>query len=195
MRIQFAIAAAVVLSTASLSAAASEFPTRRAGLWQTSIHVDETKMGAMSTKMCLDAMTDAKMMKYGMSQQGNQCDAPSIQGFGATRTVDAVCHMNGGTQKSHMIITYNGDASYHMDIVTKFDPPFYGRAQSHQSQDAKWMGPCPAGMKPGDMEMPGGYKVNALEMMNRPAPKPGDNPYSHMTREQLEAIMKARGGH
>jgi hypothetical protein len=33
--------------------------------------------------------------------------------------------------------------------------------------DAVWQGPCPAGFKPGDMELPGGMKINVLEMAGR----------------------------
>ena len=189
MQVRFAIAASVVFAFAATAATASDFPTRRAGLWQISMHIDSAKMGAMGSKMCVDGTTDAKMMKYGMSQQGSECSPPSISGFGATRTVDAVCHMNGGTQKTHMTIAYADDSSYHIDMQTKFDPPFYGRAQSHQTQDAKWMGPCPAGMKPGDMEMPGGYKVNVLDSMANPAAG------ARLTPAQIQAIIKAHGGH
>jgi hypothetical protein len=30
--------------------------------------------------------------------------------------------------------------------------------------EAAWKGPCPADMKPGDMELPGGMKINMLAM-------------------------------
>jgi hypothetical protein len=29
--------------------------------------------------------------------------------------------------------------------------------------EATWEGPCPGGMKPGDMEMPGGMRINVNE--------------------------------
>lgn len=192
MRVSFAIAVSVVFVTSVASAA--DFPTRRAGLWDITMHMDQTKMGPMNSKMCLDAATDKKMMKYGMSHQSQDCTPPNIQGMGNARTVDIVCHMEGTTQKSHVTIAYTGDSSYHMDMQTVFDPPFHGQSHSHITQDAKWSGACPPSMKPGDMQMPGGYTVNILNAMNRPVPKPGDNPYAHMTPEQMQAIMKAHGG-
>jgi hypothetical protein len=33
--------------------------------------------------------------------------------------------------------------------------------------EAKWLGPCKAGQKPGDMVMPGGQTMNVLEMMKQ----------------------------
>ena len=158
------------------------------------MHLDQGGMGAMNTKMCLDANTDARMMKYGMSHQSSDCAPPNIQGMGSVRTVDVVCHMGGSTQKSHITIAYTGNASYHMDMQTVFDPPFHGQSKNHMSQDAKWMGACPAGMKPGDMQMPGGYTMNIMNAMNHPAGA-GGNPYGHLTQEQIQAIMKAHGGH
>jgi hypothetical protein len=195
MRIAFAIATSVVFAASIAPASAIDFPTRRAGLWETTMHMDQGGMGPMVTKMCVDASTDAKMMKYGMSHQNTNCTPPNLQGMGSMRTMDMVCHMEGSTQKSHVMIAYTGDASYHMDMQTVFDPPLRGRNKMHITQDAKWAGACPSGMKPGDMQMPGGYTVNVLNAMDRPAPGPRGNPYSHLTREQIQAIIKAHGGH
>ena len=35
-------------------------------------------------------------------------------------------------------------------------------------QEARWLGPCKAGQKPGDVIMPGMQKFNMQEMMNDP---------------------------
>jgi hypothetical protein len=82
-----------------------------------------------------------------------------------------------------------------MDMTTVFDPPFHGQKGMHMTQDAKWMGACPAGMKPGDMQMPGGFTINVMSGMNGGAPGAGGNPYAHLTPEQIQAIIKAHGGH
>ena len=133
-------------------------------------------------------------MKYGLSHQSPDCAPPVIQGMGGTRTVDLTCHREGSTQKSHVTFAYTGDSSYHMDMQTTIDPPMYGKSSNHVTQDAKWAGACPAGMKPGDMQMPGGYTVNVLNAMTNPTPMPGSNPYAHMTPAQIQAIIKAHGG-
>lgn len=49
----------------------------------------------------------------------------------------------------------------------KYSPPMAGVSQSKVTMQAKWTGACPAGWKPGDMEMPGGMgRVNVNEMMS-----------------------------
>jgi hypothetical protein len=39
-----------------------------------------------------------------------------------------------------------------------------GRKEGTAIVEAKWVGPCKAGQKPGDMMMPNGMKMNVLEM-------------------------------
>ncbi|HEY2035307.1 MAG TPA: DUF3617 family protein [Rhizomicrobium sp.] len=194
MRLQFAIAAAVLFGASATSALSMEFPARRAGLWTVTITMENMKIPPRTNKMCLDAATDAKLMKLGMASREAKCTSMNVSGMGNTRTVDSVCHMNGGEQKNHVAMTYSGDGVYHMDMQSQFSPPIAGHSQSHIVQDGKWVGPCPADMKPGDM-MINGMKINMLGAMDRPAPGPGGNPYSHLTQAQIQAIIKAHGGH
>jgi hypothetical protein len=45
-------------------------------------------------------------------------------------------------------------------------------AATHLKIEAKWLGPCAAGQKPGDVTMPNGMTMNVLEMPKMPgAPK------------------------
>jgi hypothetical protein len=192
MRLQFAIAAAVIFVGAQASAA--DFPARRAGLWDVTVTMQGMNLPARTNKMCIDAATDAKLMNLGMASKEAKCTSMNVSGMGNVRTVDSVCHMNGGEQKNHIVMTYAGNGAYHMDMQSQFSPPVAGHNQSHIMQDAKWIGPCPPDMKPGDM-MINGMKINMLGSMDHAAPGPGGNPYSHLTKEQIQAIIKAHGGH
>ena len=64
---------------------------------------------------------------------------------------------------SHGVMTWTGDTAYHMESKSHWDPPMMGKADNTTTQDGQWTGACPAGMKPGDMVMPGGMKMNILE--------------------------------
>ena len=194
MRLQIAIAAAVLFGASATSAFPAEFPARRAGLWDVTVNMESMKIPARTNKMCIDTATDAQLMKLGVASKEAKCTSMNVSGMGSTRIVDSVCHMNGGEQKNHIVMTYSGNSAYHMDMQSQFSPPIAGKSQSHILQDAKWVGPCPADMKPGDM-MINGMKINMLGAMDRPAPGPGGNPYSHLTKEQIQAIIKAHGGH
>jgi hypothetical protein len=190
MRTGFAIAAAVICLGGVASAQASDFPARRAGLWDVTVNMESMKLPASTNKMCIDAATDARLMKLGMASREAKCTQMKVTGVGGTRTVDSVCHMNGGTQKNHVVMTFSGNAVYHMDMRSQFSPPIAGHSESHIVQDAKWVGPCPADMKPGDM-MFNGMKINMLEAQSA-HPSGG---YGHLTRAQIQAIIKAHGGH
>jgi hypothetical protein len=184
MRVGFAIAAAVIC--AGMPARASDFPARRAGLWNVTINMESAKLPAQTNKMCIDAASDARLMKLGVASKAADCTAMKVSGSGNVRTVDSVCHFNGGTQKNHVVMTYAGDSAYHMDMRSQFSPPISGHSDSHIVQDAKWAGPCPAGMRPGDM-MVNGVRIN---MLGTSGGTPGK-----LTPEQVKAIVKARGGH
>jgi hypothetical protein len=187
MRMQFAIAVAVLFAASATSALSAEFPARRAGLWDVTVNMESMKIPARTNKMCIDAVTDAKLMKLGMASKDANCTAMNVSGMGSVRTVDSICHLNGGEQKNHVVMTYSGDAAYHVDMQSQFSPPIAGHSRSHIVQDGKWIGPCPAGMKPGDM-MINGMKINML----------GSTSPTHagrLTPEQIQAIIKAHGGH
>jgi hypothetical protein len=188
MRTGFAIAAAVICLGGVASAQASDFPARRAGLWDVTVNMESMKLPARTNKMCIDAATDARLMKLGMASKDAKCTQMKISGAGNTRIVDSVCHMNGGTQKNRAVMTFSGNSAYRMDVRSQFSPPIGGHGESHIVQDAKWVGPCPADMKPGDMVV-NGMKINMLSVAG---PSGGTG---HLTREQIEAIVKAHGGH
>ena len=60
--------------------------------------------------------------------------------------------------------------------------------------EATWKGPCPADFKPGDMELPGGMKINMLTMGARgPAPSGGQPSAEQVAamRKMIEAQKKA----
>jgi hypothetical protein len=70
---------------------------------------------------------------------------------------------------------FGGDfgKAYRGEVDTKFEPPMGGVSQSKVTVTARWAGSCPAGWKPGDMEMPGMGRVNVNELA---AGRPGRQP-------------------
>ena len=53
-------------------------------------------------------------------------------------------------------------------MLIRYDPPQHGMKEMKMSQDARWLGACKAGQKPGDVMMPGGPKMNMNDAMNDP---------------------------
>ena len=58
--------------------------------------------------------------------------------------------------------TGNFDTQYSSKTVTSFDPPMMGQSGSTSNAKANRLGDCPAGMKPGDVEMANGKTFNGF---------------------------------
>jgi hypothetical protein len=156
---------AAALLAASATAQTADFPPRKPGLWQVDMAMQGGQMPAQQMKMCIDASTDAEMHKLGMNASQGMCEQPSINRSGSTVTVDATCKMAETKATTHAVTKFSGDTAYHTDVTTKFDPPMMGRSESAMTQDAKWVGACPADMQPGDLLMGNGMKVNIRQML------------------------------
>ena len=142
-----------------------DFPSRKPGLWQVTMTMPGGPMPPQQMKMCIDTKTDADMQKLGMNASQGMCDKPNIDRNGSTVTISSVCRMGATQATTHVVTNFSGDSAYHSDITTKFDPPVAGHAQQAMAQDARWSGPCPADMQPGDVVMGNGMKLNVKQMM------------------------------
>ena len=171
--------------------ASVEAPTRKAGLWeQTMMRDGKPAMGPMGGKvsLCLDAEIGAKMHVFGRQMGRGMCQQQSL-----TRNLDgsyafaSSCDFPGGG-KAVSKGTANGD--FNSRYVVRSDSDVTGAPFERMNGDhtmemtAVWKGPCPAGMKPGDMLMGNGMKVNMAQMMGHhpggsgpgaPAAPAGDN--------------------
>ena len=56
------------------------------------------------------------------------------------------------------------DSAYTVNVSTTLD----GGVKKNMTMQAKWLGPCKPDQKPGDIEMPGGMKMNILDMPKTP---------------------------
>src|SRR6516164_8873420 len=167
-RVTMAVGACALLLGAAAygTARADDFPPRKAGLWQVDMAMPGGAMPPQQMKMCIDPATDAEMYKLGMNASQGMCDKPDIHRSGSSVTVNTVCKMGQSQMTSQAVTKFTGDTAYHTDANTKFDPPRAGRDTSVVTQDAKWTGPCPADMEPGDVLMGNGMKVNIKQMLS-----------------------------
>ena len=69
------------------------------------------------------------------------------------------------------------DSAYTVEVTSTREgghplPGVAPGAATHMKIAATWLGPCAAGMKPGDMIMANGMKLNILDIQKRGAQKP-----------------------
>ncbi len=150
-------------------AAAEDLPMRKAGLWEINMTFVGRKLPAQMIKQCIDAATDKLMNNNFGSSPEHDCSKRDIKHVAGTMTVDSVCNFSGATTTSHAVVTGSFDSAYTMDVTSTREggrpiPGTKPGAATHMKLDAKWLGPCEAGQKPGDVIMGNGMKINVLDM-------------------------------
>jgi hypothetical protein len=120
-------------------------PQRKAGMWETVMHIQGHDM---STQLCIDAATEAKMSVFGQQAQTESCGgATGVEKIPGGYAFHGAC--KGRETSGTAIGDFN--SAYKVTIDS---------GKTHMSMDSRWLGPCPAGRRPGDMVMPGGIVIN-----------------------------------
>lgn len=140
-----------------------DMPKRKSGLWDLSMQMD-TRAQAMRMQQCVDEKSD-DLMKQRADQQGAKCAQSSVTRSGNQVVVDTVCPIGGTSATTKAVFTGDFSSAYKAEIHTSFTPPMRGMKESTQTLEAKWLGPCKPGQKPGDIMMPGRPPINPAEMM------------------------------
>jgi len=158
---RFAAAAALLL-TGALPVWADDVPSRKPGLWAVRTSF-ENRGGARTTvQQCIDAATDQMMMSSAGPLAQSACPKRDVQRSGDTTTIDSTCTLAGKTATAHAVITGRLDTTYTMTVTAEGEALPGGK--DAMTVTAKWLGPCTADQKPGDMIMGNGIKLNILEM-------------------------------
>ena len=128
------VTAALLVASAFAQIAA---PARKPGWWQLASHLPN---GSTLTRyLCLDAATDAA---HSIFNSRTGC-LPTVRkvtgGYSFTKSCDGAD--TTGTAVGDFNVAYT---------ITE------SRGPAKVTTDARWMGPCPAGRKPGEVLMPNG---------------------------------------
>ncbi len=168
--------AAAVFCTAA--AASTTLPPRKPGFWQTTMVmkmlVNGQPMnggpmnapGGMVMAQCIDPKTDLKMMERMGSERGQACSKPDIEGGGNNFTMSSTCQSPvTGTMTMNATLTFESDTAAHT-VVQMTSPKMTGT----MTEDAHWLGACPAGVVPGDVGMMMNGTFRKLTNVNDAAP-------------------------
>jgi hypothetical protein len=96
----------------------------------------------------------------------HKCTQSNMQHTSGGMSFESTCEMGGTKMKSKTVITGDFTSAYKLEIHTSYDPPMAGRSESATTMEAKYLGACKAGQRPGDMTMPGGMTMNIYDMMD-----------------------------
>lgn len=163
------LASAALLVFAALlagTASAADAPKRKSGLWEL-----KTQMAGMPSpgamQMCVDQNTDNIMQER--SREKVNCEVMDVNRSAGKVNIHSVCKHEGATVTSDALITGDFESGYKSDMKISYSPPRHGMSEMRLTQEAKWLGPCKPGQKPGDVMMPGmAGGMNVQQMMNDP---------------------------
>lgn len=167
------------LAAASLAggALAADMPKRKSGLWEINMKMDGApSMGSM--QQCIDQNTD-NLMQQKARDHKQDCSVMDIKPSGNKVAIHSVCKLEGSTATTDGVFEGAFDSSYKGTMKTRFSPPYHGMSESNMTQEARWLGPCKPGQKPGDVIMPNMGGMNINEMMKDPK-------MQEMMRKQLQ---------
>ncbi|MFI4901998.1 MAG: DUF3617 domain-containing protein [Burkholderiales bacterium] len=166
------VVAAPALWLASVTlAAAAQFPPMRAGLWQVTTQTkpaDGAPQPPRTTTICLDASVQQQMMQFSQGVMRGLCSRNDVRVEGSIVTADAECQIGGSRAVTHSVMKFSGDTGYHTEAHAAYDPPLLGHASADSIIDGRLTGPCPAGVAPGDMQLPDGKTINLRTITNTP---------------------------
>jgi hypothetical protein len=168
----FAVLALLLASPAVAQEAPPEMPPRKAGLWEVKMTMEGSGMPPQTSQQCIDAETDKLMNTFGGGMRQLMCSQQEVKRMGTGIVVSSTCEMGGMKMTSVGVITGDFESAYTVKVTSKRQggPAKAGPAETKMHLDAKWLGACKADQKPGDMIMPGGVKVNILDLQNMPMP-------------------------
>jgi hypothetical protein len=167
---------AVMIGLVSLcevaGARAETLPERKPGLWEMKVTSDSGR-STQSMKQCVDAATDAKMMRLGSGDaMKGACSRNEFRRTSAGYETTTECRFGGSTIQSEGSFTGDFSKAYVGQVKSSFAPPMFGREHSTTTISAKWLGACEQGMVPGDMITAQGIKIN-IDMMESQAKQMG----------------------
>jgi len=164
----------VLAAVAAAPAYAVDMPKRKSGLWEMNTTRDAGApagpRGGGPIQMCIDEKTDDMSRQMGENATKDMCSKRELRREGDRIVADSVCKFGETTATTHSVISGRFDSSYEVDVRSKFEPPMMGMTESHSIIKARWLGPCKADQRPGDVIMPNGMRMNMFDA-EKAAPK------------------------
>ena len=167
------LAACLLTALPVLDARAVEMPTRKAGLWEMKVLRAGSPAPEMTMQHCTDETTDKEMNSSFAPMAKEACSKNDIQKTATGYVSDSVCKIAGISITSHSETTGDFNSAYTVKSTSRSERAPSPPRDSTMTIEAKWLGACKADQTPGDIVMPGGYKMNIkdAEKLKGLAPK------------------------
>jgi hypothetical protein len=154
-------------------AGADELPSRKPGLWEIKIVTTGSPAPPMTIQQCTDAAADRAMIMPAPTSQ-RTCSKQDIRKTATGFAADTECTVAGRSVTSHSDVAGDLNSAYTITTVSQIRSE--GSAEGSRTitsrGEARWLGACKPDQKPGDVVMPGGQKVNIMDLQKSRNPLP-----------------------
>jgi Protein of unknown function (DUF3617) len=163
--VAFCLAAGCLALLAAAAASADEMPLRKPGLWEMRVVRAGSPLPQMTMQQCTDDTTD-KTMSTALSPLSREvCSRRDIRKTATGYTADAVCNVGGVSMSTHSEISGDFNSAYMVRSTSHGEGGPKAASGDHVTTiEAKWLGACKPDQKPGDVVMPGGFKLNSKDI-------------------------------
>ncbi len=152
MKNYFSCAGLCLLAFLATNAFATDVPKRKPGLWEVKVHMEGMPdMGP--TQECVDQNTD-NLIQQGAKEEDPDCKAPDVKRSGDKVTIHTECKLDETTTISMVYMLQGSFDSAYKGTVKTQTKSSSGTSETSMTLDARWLGPCKPGQKPGEAIMP-----------------------------------------
>ena len=160
----------ILFVVGTLPAPAAELPSRKPGLWEVKTSIEHSNAPARVIQQCIDAATDQMTQSSAGPFAPAACPERNVQTSENSITIDSTCTFGGKPATAHSVVTGSFDDAYKMTVTAQSEDIPGGKMI--MTMEAKWLGPCAADLKPGDIVLGNGVKINLPELQKRsPSPE------------------------
>jgi Protein of unknown function (DUF3617) len=165
MRFSKTVLVVLAFTAPAFAAAPADVPSLRPGLWEaTAASASRTPPRPAVTRMCLDKHTQRNVLEQLVFAMPRMCSRYRYEMRGGRFVTDSSCTLGASTIEGRTETTFFRDTAYHTEVVGRVGPTGRLAEQQRAVIDARHVGACPAGMKPGDMVLPNGLTLNLVQM-------------------------------
>lgn len=143
-----------------LAADAADLPKRKSGQWEISTAQTGGPPGPVA-QMCIDEKSDDLTRQ--LAAGAVTCSKQEIRREGNRYVAESVCKIGESTATTRTVISGDFESTYQADIEAKYSPPLMGMSEGRSTVAARWLGPCRAGQRAGDITMPNGTVINVYD--------------------------------
>ncbi len=170
------LATLALLAASPAASQSMDLPQRRPGYWEIRMMTGGGPGGQEFTlQTCTDAATERQMVEYGFGQMGRTCQRFDIRRDGEDYVIETDCLVGQTRTTARSVIS--GDLRQAYSLRVEGTIQTIGQSEFQQTlttQQGRFVSArCGGGLRPGDILLPGGQRLNIRDLAASNAPADG----------------------